>query len=310
MHTPAVHDTPDGRPALARLPDVIVVGPPRTGTTWLDAALREHVGLPQDVKETQFFKWNYEKGIDWYTWHFRNCRPGLPVMEICPSYFNFDAARERIKEHIPNCKIICILRDPVERLYSVYRHYSGFSGFRSFEEMVKEVPDLVEASDYALFIPRWQQSFGKTNVLILFYEDLERAPQEFLDSICRFVGIGDIDLATTSVGSSRVNASPRMPRNRKLGIVGGRVRGWLQSHRLHKAVNLWQKSTLWNIFFDGGEKFGPPSAELEQRLRQHFRPSVEALEKLVNRELPAWKSTPKTQEDSRFSEWQVSPISH
>ncbi len=276
-----------------RLPDVIAVGPPRTGTTWLDAVLRGHVGLPQDVKETQFFKWNYEKGLDWYKWHFRNCPPGLPVMEICPSYFNVDAARERIKQHIPNCKIICILRDPVERLYSVYRRYSDFSGFRSFEEMVKDVPDLVEASNYTAFIPKWQRSFGKENMLILFYEDLEEKPQEFLDAVCNFIGIPIVDLRQSPVGTTKVNTAPRKPRSRLLGLVGGRIRRWLSSHRFHKIVNVWKESPFWDIFFASGEEFGPPPSELDRRLREHFRPSVEALEQLVHRELPAWKFIPK-----------------
>jgi len=276
--------------APGRLPNVIVVGPPRTGTTWLDAVLRGHVGLPQDVKETQFFKWNYEKGIEWYKWHFRSCPPELPVMEICPSYFNVDVARERIKEHIPNCKIICILRDPVERLYSVYRRYSEFSGFRSFEEMIKDVPDLVEASNYIAFIPKWQNSFGKENVSILFYEDLEERPQEFLNAVCEFIGIRPVDLRESPVGTARINTAPRKPRSRFLGLVGGRIRRWLTAHRFHKTVNVWKKSPFWNIFFGAGEEeFGPPPAELDRRLREHFRPSVEALEQLVNRELPAWK---------------------
>ena len=61
----------DGAPL--RLPDFIAVGPPRTGTTWLDRVLRGHVGLPAGVKETQFFIWRYSLGIEWYAAHFRDC---------------------------------------------------------------------------------------------------------------------------------------------------------------------------------------------------------------------------------------------
>jgi len=285
----AIIDAKNGSKVQTRLPSVIAVGPPRTGTTWLDAVLRGHIGLPSEVKETQFFKWNYDKGIDWYVWHFRDCSTDLPIMEICPSYFNYAPARERIKEHIPDCKIICTLRDPVERLYSVYRHYSGFSGFRSFDEMLHDAPDLFEASNYVAYLREWQASFGKANVLVVLYDDLEASPQEFLDSICEFAGIESFSLNATEVGTKRVNATPRGARSRRLAMISGNLRGWMLSHRLHKLVNYWQKTPLWKFCFEGGEEFGPPSPEIEKRLREHFRSSVEALEELLGRDLAVWK---------------------
>ena len=272
-----------------RLPNIIAVGPPRTGTTWLDAVLRGHIGLPSEVKETQFFKWNYDKGIDWYAWHFRDCPPELPVMEICPSYFNFASAREHIKEHIPNCKIICTLRDPVERLYSVYRHYSGFSGFKSFEQMIQDAPDLFEASNYVAHIQEWYKLFGKANVLVVLLDDLERRPQEFVDSVCKFAGIELFPVDATEAGTKKINATPRRARSRLLAMAAGKLRGWMLSHRMLKLLNFWKKSPLWKVCFGGGEEFGPPSPEIEKRLREHFRPSVEALEKLLGRDLAAWK---------------------
>src|SRR5215831_20542545 len=99
----------------SRLPDFIAVGPPRAATTWLDLVLRGHAGLPGQTKETHFFTRNYARGIDWYARHFRHCTADPVVGEICPSYFASGEARERIGLTIPDCKIICTLRDPVER---------------------------------------------------------------------------------------------------------------------------------------------------------------------------------------------------
>src|SRR5207245_11287355 len=104
-----------------RLPDFIVVGPPRTATTWLDTVLRGHVGLPRDVKETHFFARNYRQGLTWYERHFRHCAAEPVIGEICAAYFENPQARERIRTHLPKCRIICTLRDPVERLYSYYK---------------------------------------------------------------------------------------------------------------------------------------------------------------------------------------------
>ncbi|HVI04483.1 MAG TPA: sulfotransferase domain-containing protein, partial [Sphingomicrobium sp.] len=105
----------------ARLPDFLVVGPPRTATTWLDGVLRGHVGLPAGVKETHFFARNYGRGIDWYKDHFTQAGQSQKLGEVCAAYFENPDARERIHLHVPNCKIICTLRDPVDRLYSYYK---------------------------------------------------------------------------------------------------------------------------------------------------------------------------------------------
>src|SRR5271156_1409540 len=108
----------NGRPA--RLPEFIHVGPPRTGTTWIHEALAGYVALPAQ-KETLFFEYRYDLGLQWYSDFFKGARPDLPRGEIAPSYFANTIARGRIRRDIPNCKIICTLRDPATRLYSQYR---------------------------------------------------------------------------------------------------------------------------------------------------------------------------------------------
>ena len=71
-----------GHDTSVNLPTFIGVGPPRTGTTWLDKILRGHVNLPARQKETLFFDVRYERGIHWYLRHFKNRRPGVPTGEF------------------------------------------------------------------------------------------------------------------------------------------------------------------------------------------------------------------------------------
>jgi hypothetical protein len=144
-----------------RFPDFIAVGPPRTATTWLDAVLREHVGLPEQTKETQFFTRNYERGTDWYAWHFRLCVAEPVVGEICASYFESTQARERIHDNLPGCKIICTLRDPVDRLYSYYKlmRQKGRTEL-GFEEALIKHKQMLDCSRYAFHVRDWQAKFG------------------------------------------------------------------------------------------------------------------------------------------------------
>ena len=81
---------------MARLPDFMAVGPSRTGTTWLHSVLDGHVELPARVKEIEFFTRHYDRGVQWYAWHFRHCHPDLPVGEVNPC-FRHEQARKRIE---------------------------------------------------------------------------------------------------------------------------------------------------------------------------------------------------------------------
>jgi hypothetical protein len=272
-----------------RLPDFIGVGPPRTATTWLHEALTGHVGLPEGVKETDFFVWRYDNGLEWYAAHFRNCPAGLPIGEFSPNYFVGEHTRERIAKDIPGCKIICTLRDPVERTYSHYRKMREgeyFSG--SFEECLEKRPDVLNWSNYASHIKAWRRHFPEENILILVQEDLKTNPQAVLNQACGFIGIPVIQVTSNSK-EKMVNAIPNLPRNPRLARAARRVRDGLQKRGNYRIVNALKKTGIRNILFSGGTTFEPLRPETAVRLREHFRPEVEELEKMLGRDLSAWK---------------------
>jgi len=76
--------------------DFVAVGPPRTATTWIHEYLKrqQDVRLPKELKETHFFSWKYEKGIDWYFSHFASSGPHKITGEVCPTYFDSPRAAE------------------------------------------------------------------------------------------------------------------------------------------------------------------------------------------------------------------------
>jgi sulfotransferase family protein len=277
--------------ADGRLPDFIAVGPPRTGTTWLYRALGGHVGLPRDTKETDFFSDHYAKGIDWYLEFFRDCAPELPMGEISPNYFAAPHAPERIAKHLPRCRIICTLRDPVDRLYSFYRlmRHNGWTR-ATMAELVESVTPATEGSRYAHYLSRWREQFGPAGVLIALYDDLESAPQQFLDTICSFIGIAPIALAGSSLLGKRVNSVTRGPRIALLAEQAWRLRRWLETRKAGKpAITMLRKAGVWRFSFRGGGEFGPLDPALDRKLRERFRPEVDALEEMIGRDLSAWK---------------------
>ena len=276
--------------AGARLPDFISVGPPRTGTTWLYRALSGRVGLPRDTKETDFFSDHYARGIDWYLDFFRDCEPGLPIGEISPNYFAAPQTPERIASNIPGCHIICTLRDPVDRLYSFYRlmRHNGWTRL-TMEEVAESYGPAIEAGRYVHHIGRWRELFGAGRVLVLLYDDLETAPQRFLDTFCEFIGIAPIALEDSPLLNKRVNSVTRGPRSALLAKRAYKLQRWLEARHANLAIALLRKAGVWRFSFRGGGEFGPLDHELDRRLRERFRPEVEALEAMLGRDLSAWK---------------------
>ena len=275
---------------VSRLPDFVAVGPQRTGTTWLHEVMKPHLGLPRGIKETDFFLKNYSLGMGWYREFFHGYPPDLLLGEVDPNYFGEEIARERIAQDIPRAKIVVTLRDPVERAYSSYRVMRRDAWTRvSFEETVSTNRIIRESSRYACHLERWQQSFGKDRVLACFYDDLEQSPQKFLDRICDFIGAKRINVEGSAIAVERVNTVTHAPRSRKLAQNARNARDWMRLHRWHRAVDLLERTGVWRFCFGGGEQFGELALDIDARLREHFRPEVEALERLTGRDLSAWK---------------------
>jgi Sulfotransferase domain len=276
--------------AEPRLPDFIGVGPPRTATTWLHEVLKGRVGLPRDRKETNFFWRRYAEGLDWYLDYFRDCDPRLPMGEFSPMYFASDEARERIARHIPRCKIICSFRDPVERAWSQWRLMArNVWTTVPFERAIREHRDIRESGRYGFYLQKWIESFGRANVLVLIYEDLETDPQAFLDRVCEFIGIPSFAVADSAVGTERVHLVSYAPKNLVLARNARNVMEWLNRRRYHRLAASLRRSALWRYCFERGGEFPPPSPEVDAAVRAQFRPEVEALERIIGRDLTAWK---------------------
>jgi Sulfotransferase domain len=273
-----------------RLPDFIAVGVGRSGTTWLHRVLTGHVGLPKGIKETDFFLRNYARGIDWYYAFFRHCAPDQPIAEICPTYFSSAQARSRIKLHIPDCRIICTFREPVERAYSHYKLMRHNVWTRlSFAEAVDRYQEIAEMNRYAFHLQAWQDTFGSERVLTCLYDDLESDPQGYLDQVCGFIGVAPFRL-DQGIAGSRVNSFVTAPRNRRLAQNARHLWDWLRARRAYRVVQLLDHAGVWRFCFEGGEEFTELDPALEARLKERFRPEVEALEQLIGRDLSSWKS--------------------
>lgn len=108
---------------MSKLPDFIIAGSPRCGTTWLCRLLENHpdVFVAEHEPEPKFFHIDllYNKGLDFYrnNW-FADCPEEKIAGEKTTYYLENSTAAERIRKDLPDVKLIFLLRDPVSRAYS------------------------------------------------------------------------------------------------------------------------------------------------------------------------------------------------
>jgi hypothetical protein len=273
-----------------RLPGFIAVGPPRTGTTWLHGLLYRCACVPRELKETNYFTDFYDLGPQWYSVYFDYCDSTRPMGEVSPAYFGSELARERICHDLPQCKIICTLREPVARAWSYYRKLASVGRARAgFEGELRINPRLRESSRYGAHLGAWVERFGAGNVGVFFYDDLESNPQQFYGEICHFIGVEPVQLTpeiSRLLIRNEVVEAPRLP---ALAARASRLQHWLQRHHAHRVIANLRWAGFWRFCFSGGEKFRSLEPEVEAQLREYFLPEVEAVEELTGRDLTAWK---------------------
>jgi len=286
VNAPTIFD----RGRAARIPAFFIVGPPRTGTTWLHEVLRRGSQLPFPAKETRFFDWHFDRGLDWYLGHFADRLDRRAIGEVGPTYFASTIARERIAELAPGAKIVCTFRNPVDRILSLYKvkRAYGMSPW-SFEEALVNDPELVDSGRYATHLRAWQSLFGEERVLSTVYDDLARDPQAYLDGITDFIEVPRISLSLSD--ESRLHDSETLthPRSYLFNRLACSVAEWFKAERMDRLLVVLRRKTLLRLLLGTGPRFESLSAEARDRLYELFLPEVEELESLLKRDLSAWK---------------------
>jgi hypothetical protein len=196
------------------LPDFLVIGAQKAGTTALYAYLRWHPGITgPSWKEVSFFDRHWWRGERWYRGQFPMRVQGRLVGEASPSYLFHPLAPERVRTLLPDVKLIALLRDPVARAYSHYQHevalgrepLSFADAIQAEEERMRgEVERLtadprafsrawwdhtyVARGRYAEQLERWLAVFGRDRLLVVRTEDLGENPAETYASVLEFLG--------------------------------------------------------------------------------------------------------------------------
>ena len=194
-----------------RLPDFLIIGASKAGTTTLYKYLCLHPQVYMCTpKEPEFFASkndkNYDKGIDWYRSLFSKAEPHQVCGEASGRYTHwphFPETSARIAQVIPSVKLIYIMRHPVDRAYSHYAQHIKYNQNikqqlevkETFEENIERDSYVLDASNYMQQIEQYLQFYSKDQFLFLLMEDLIQQPADMLRQIYQFIGVSDeIDL--------------------------------------------------------------------------------------------------------------------
>jgi len=240
------HKFRDATAPFRVLPDFLIIGAQKSGTSSLYSYLTQHPhvaaasGFIDSQKEARFFTRHFKQGTTWYRRHFPlsvhkrlfEMPHGRPLLsgESTPSYVYFPHSLRRIARTVPEAKLILLLRDPIERAFSHYRHATRLGvehltfpqairveeeRLRGEEEMLWEDENYTSFSFgyhsylkrglYAEQIERVFSYFPRDQVLILESADFFGNPQEAYDSVLAFLQLPAHQLE----GYQKVNAAPR-----------------------------------------------------------------------------------------------------
>lgn len=271
-------------------PNFIIAGATRSGTSSLHSYLRVHpdIFMPSK-KELWFFNTDpvYSKGLEHYAAMFDNYDGEAAVGEATPMYMekgfvygedrevmfrDHDDAMERIAKDLPNCRIILSLRNPVDRILSVYwkNFYQGRLGSHSLDYFLQNELEqgcqpkrrtcFLYRNYYDLHVRRIIDLFSEDRVHVVIFEEWIENVERMLEGILGFLGVD------TSFTSEQWAKS----RNARGGYR--RVTGFADRVK-NAAVYLRMKLK---------EK------EIEKRITEHLRPHVHDLRHILGGKIRHW----------------------
>ena len=302
-----------------RKPDFFIVGAPKCGTTALFRylALHPEVFVPE-TKELNFFctdlhapsrsgKASVLNQAD-YLVHFAEWGREMRGGEASPWYMYSEQAAENIRAFSPAARIIIMIRNPVDMVYSMHSQLvnSGLENLLSFEDALAAAQDrregrrlpmrdfdldlgkLLQYQKIALFsdqILRYKQAFGTEQVLILLYDDFSRDLKNTYKQTLRFLGVDDVHQpdfqvvnANRTIRSRAVwrVASFRPPIMRRVirAVLPDSYR--MRLHGMIARVNTVERPRL------------PMKSDTLAYLQQLFTPEVARLSELLGRDLMPW----------------------
>lgn len=286
-------DAPGVHRQGGRLPDALVLGVPKAGTTSLAAWLDAHpdAWVPPE-KELEFFNAVWEQGLDAYRAAFADAGDVAVTCEATPDYLLHPTTLQRIADTLPRARFVVLLREPVGRAWSHYNYNRQlgieYRSFRralvdeqrrpprrplGFGEVGLRAPfAYLGTGRYADHLARLDALVAPERTLVRLLEDLRTDPQGTFEDVCDHLGL---DPHPVPAGVRRQNTG-RTPRSVLWQNVLARL-------LMGRSGRLWFRLAHANL---RDRRPDPLDAGLARRLRARMQPHNERLAQRLGRALP------------------------
>jgi len=291
------------------LPNFIIIGASRSGTTSLYHYLRQHPQIYMSpIKETNFFafdnKLNYKpelqnhfkiRTFDDYVDLFKQVSSEKIIGEASTRYLRTPFSARCIHNLLADIKLIAILRNPVDRFYSDYlarirrkREYRNFSDF-----VESEISNFsYESYVYSILFPglyysnlkRYTELFDSNNLKIFIFEDFISDKKNFFARLLKY-----LDVDTNFAPDFDINYNPSgLPRNKYLEMLigGNKYTKKLKSMIPYKMLTPINRITM-NLQKNNLYKPEMPPS-LREKLISFYKPEIIKLQDLIQRDLSSW----------------------
>lgn len=297
------------------MPNFLIIGAAKSGTSALYHYIRRHPEIYMSPrKETHFFAFENSNPatsgpgdtipgaithLDEYKKLFENVRDEKIIGEASPTYIYLPKACNRIKFHIPDVRMVAILRNPVDRAYSAYMHLirDGRESISDFDQALKKEQERIAANWGPIWhykrgglyyeqVKRYYESFDKDRLRIFLYEDLDSNPHKVLKDLFNYLGVSDLWMPDVSV---RPNVSG-VPKSTHLHTL---MHTLFLKPNLLKSVSRkvipeqirWRVTTQMRTMNMAKRPMAP---DVRTRLKEFFREDVQNLSQLIGRNLSHW----------------------
>ena len=227
---------------------------------------------------------------------FKGATDERRVGEASPYYLYSAHAADAISRQCPDARIIIMLRNPADMMYSMYWawSYAGFEDSRSFEAAIDRERDQAGLQGrfilnyrgltrYYEHVERYLGAFARSRVHVIVFDDLVRDPSGAYREVCQFLDVA-VDHEPRFALSAFRRAASRRPFSRRLahfvtsprsvphGFVGQRI-----ATLIRDAVRRW-----------GSVPPPPLGPELRRQIQSEYEPDVQRLGQLIDRDLSRW----------------------
>ncbi len=304
-------------------PNFFIVGAPKCGTTSLHEYLQRHpdIFMPyykephffgSDLKGSRFLQLRGKP--EKYLKLFRDARGAKRIGESSPWYLVSQCAAAEIQAYDPQAKIIIMLRNPIDMMYSMWSQfrYSGNEDIPHFEEALAAEPErragrrirraahcvtglyYKQMARYSAQVERYFERFGRDNVLVIIFDDFRADTAAVYRAVLEFLEVDSSFKTTFDIRNP--NKKVRLAWLQNLIVDSGFSLMLLKDRLTYLATTsalvpyAFRTRAVQGVIavYTKYESRSPLTAELRRELAAEFAPDIDALSALLERDLSHW----------------------